>query len=48
MGDILGVILMPVRKTKVRALPFITLLEAGLILAIFSLIVGTIFLVLAP
>jgi hypothetical protein len=41
---------MPVRKakTKVKALPFVTLLEVGVILAIFSLILGTTFLVLAP
>lgn len=41
---------MPVRKAKakVKALPFVTLLEAGVIFAVFSLILGTIFLVLAP
>ena len=43
---------MPVRKAKpkpkVKALPFVTLLEVGLILAILSLFIGTIFLVLAP
>lgn len=39
---------MPPRKTKVKPLPIVTLLEVGLILAIFSLVIGTIFLVLAP
>lgn len=52
MGDILVTILMPTRKTKskakVKTLPFVTLLEVGLILAILSLVIGTIFLMLAP
>ena len=39
---------MPARKAKAKPLPFVTLLEVGLILAILSLVIGTVFLVLAP